>query len=231
MSVLHVYDPAECDPATGVPLGWERCRTCEGSGAKRDVPQAGRYGPGSCSACGGHGSLKAAALAFQRERQIDAEFTRVYRNPANDALTEQQREEMVSTVVRCEGCGHPASDGTWTWRDAEAERRFGTLVPERVKNSRVALDVLREGREPGLPEVHYSRCDEGCRHDGPARMRKDGGHAWHPLARGERAEIAGGMIQEASWRPVDVRTLGWPHDLRPEKLVVLCLRCYAERAR
>jgi hypothetical protein len=26
-----------------------------------------------------------------------------------------------------------------------------------------------------------------------------------------------------------VRALGWPHDLRPEKLAVLCLRCFAER--
>jgi hypothetical protein len=34
---------------------------------------------------------------------------------------------------------------------------------------------------------------------------------------------------EASWRQVDVRTLGWPHDLRENKLAVLCLRCLAEQ--
>jgi hypothetical protein len=32
---------------------------------------------------------------------------------------------------------------------------------------------------------------------------------------------------EASWRPVSLRTLGGPDDLRPENLAVLCLRCWA----
>jgi hypothetical protein len=80
--------------------------------------------------------------------------------------------------------------------------------------------------------VHYSPCDEGCRHAGPGRE-------WFEVAVGDDpwavtedvSQVALTYPREASWRPVDVRVLGWPHDLRPEKLAVLCLRCFAEWTR
>lgn len=65
---LRIYDPGECDSA-GVPLAWERCRTCKGTGivdeGAGDVnpPGAPEVIEGPCVACGGHGSLRAAALA------------------------------------------------------------------------------------------------------------------------------------------------------------------------
>jgi hypothetical protein len=51
----------------------------------------------------------------------------------------------------------------------------------------------------------------------------------------DQRKTAGDLVREhlefrASWRPVDVRCLSWPHDLRPESLAVLCLRCWAGRA-
>lgn len=118
-------------------------------------------------------------------------------------------------MIRCEDCGHPMSEGTWTHEPpcgfVEAERR-----------AMVEHDFSTDDKA-----VHYSPCDEGCRHGGPGReqvgpeVKIDLGAGSHPIEPVVR--------REASWRQVDVRTLGWPHDLRPEKLAVLCLRCYAER--
>lgn len=95
--------------------------------------------------------------------------------------------------------------------------------------------------------VWWSPCDEGCRHQGDVRARNtqpdDGSRSWTPapmppieagLTAGEVASRVAALgprvVVEASWRAVDVRLLGWPHDLRPEKLSVLCLRCWAARS-
>jgi hypothetical protein len=108
--------------------------------------------------------------------------------------------------------------------------------------------MLAEGKTPDWIGQHWSACDEGCRHqatavrwrtdhgplpgdgpswwpqDGPGDMAIDGREVGEYLS--DRPRIA---PVEAAWRPVDIRRLGWPHDLRPEKLALLCLRCWAER--
>jgi hypothetical protein len=214
---LRVYDPAECDER-GVPLDWERCRRCDGRGHREGYESEARYcgRPGCCvcGVCHGHGSLKAAALDWlTKRRQPESTFTG--RDP-----------------LRCEDCGHPMSEGNDL---AHAER------------------CLRMGVEPQGTigrGVFYSPCDEGCRHGGPVRC-PDGGTCHHECADFQPGGYPQGECwrtfnaeplsaygeqwprpqpkREASWRPVDVRTLGWPHDLRPEKLAVLCLRCWADR--
>ena len=210
-SILRIYDPPECDER-GVPLDWERCRLCEGTGAGRmrvEQHEPGRYrsvrSPDDtdvCGRCDGHGSLKAAALAGLK--------------------TSVRAWDGVHSTFRCEGCGHPMSEGTWQG-----------MYPgwSRDVILRQAEYELRQGREPtfaGGDPVYFSRCDERCKHGGPGRVyvgldRID----WRPWGPGE--PLVAGPTHEASWRQVDVRTLGWPHDLRPEKLAVLCLRCWAAR--
>lgn len=203
--LLRVYLPVECD-AAGVPLDWDRCRGLdELEGGMGSMHEALRQNGLTCPSCGGHGSLKAAALA--------------------DFWPDDQAE---GRPVRCQGCGHPRSEGTW-----EAP---GGLGPPDSGAERRASDDLRLGGEPTCLVTHFSRCDEGCRHDHPpARVRP-------VMARVSTRMFADGPdllidphnsapvdIVEASWRPVDVRTLSWPHDLRPEHLAILCLRCWAER--
>lgn len=208
--VLRVYDPVECDEH-GVPLDWERCRTCVGVGAYLDIDLKRQ----DCPRCDGHGSLKAAAL--------DALTRPILAQRIGESLAEHAARQ----AIRCEGCGHPMSDGTWT---ADGPHAHALACAE---------ETLRLGGEPLNPtDVHYSPCDEGCRHGGPIRSRIDGGR-WlvtpniAVTREGEQVPvsvaIAGGLEGEASWRPVDVRTLGWAHDLRPERLAVLCLRCWAQR--
>jgi hypothetical protein len=70
----------------------------------------------------------------------------------------------MDRLVRCEDCGHPGgpmSDGTWEGdppRDTDRARAFC---------GQRALEEIRSGNvTPGLPVVHYSPCDEGCRHGG-----------------------------------------------------------------
>lgn len=101
-----------------------------------------------------------------------------------------------------------------------------------------AFDLLREGTDPADFGdgncTHYSPCDEGCRHGGPGRWTNGGAMGWGLLADSDgypdvREAVRDRLTPEAAWRPVDVRTLGWPHDLRFEKLAVLCLRCWAAR--
>jgi hypothetical protein len=110
------------------------------------------------------------------------------------------------------------SEGTWEFHpqpmlcQTKGEWQKETLA--------YALDRLRDRRrdpDPRVVAVHYSPCDEGCRHGGPTRC--------------EAFTIDGPSDVEASWRQVDVRCLDWPHDLRPESLSVLCLRCFVERQR
>lgn len=118
------------------------------------------------------------------------------------------------------------SDGTWEDLPdpADPETWPATL--------REALVYERQGLG-----VHYSACDELCEHGGPWRARcgNTAEGEWDtriPVGAGARpGQVMGPGVHEveASWRPVDVRTLSWPHDLRPEQLALLCLRCWAAR--
>ena len=213
MSVLRIYDPAECD-SSGVPLDWERCQCFDGSLSPEDFWPA-------CPRCAGHGSLKAAALAeiragpkagMWRRAPVTGERYFAYTEPIHPAAR-----------LRCEDCGHPMSEGTW--EDPPLAVDLG-YVETRARAERAIL----AGRSiaPQVHSQHYSPCDEGC---------------WHPASPGRFRNVAGewvydGMMQglaapscrEASWRPVDVRRLGWPCDLRPERLAILCLRCWAARS-
>lgn len=207
--ILRWYDPKECD-ADGVPLNWGSCRACGGSGRIPLVDEARHdtYGHADCEVCGGHGSLKAACK-------------RIYRVP------------------RCGDCGHPGGpmsegiweDGTWPQRgDGPGTHAW-------------AWEHLRRGNEPprNLSDdtlehrtfaVHYSPCDGGCKHGGPWRWRTTATppDEWRYIAESPYPHIGNETASvEASWRSVDVRYLGWPHDLRPERLAILCLRCWAAR--
>lgn len=254
--VLRIYDPAECDPR-GVPLDWERCRACSGTGrtpSHLDLPREGE-----CWTCDGHGSLKAAALEYALRPQGDEEVARRIGEFDHDALpadttaavdqilADAKRTQMVAAEARaavmaqprCDDCGHPMSEGTWEPRSPQWEPREGII--DGVGTEAWALAHLRNGDDPpreilgSAAGTHYSPCDDGCSHGGHALVR-DGGSSYMALT--STAEDHAAQRQDepdtpllASWRPVDVRTLGWPHDLRPEKLAVLCLRCWAARAR
>jgi hypothetical protein len=222
VSVLRVYDPGECDER-GVPLDWERCRLCNGEGKAFYRPRDASYDGEPCQDCGGHGSLKAAALAAR---------------PWATYFTGQE-----AGPHRCEDCGHPMSEGTWEHRSIKlAAGLMGASRPapsaEEVYTTAMghAITRARRGQEPesfGLWDAtHWSHCDEGCRHGGPVRHAGLGGTD-DVLAKGRTVEALieffGADKVQASWRPVDVRPLGWPHDLRPEKLAVLCLRCWSAR--
>lgn len=241
MSILRVYDPADCDER-GVPLDWECCRTCKGAGEVQysTTPGIDPRDPAcetredQCGVCDGHGSLRAAALAEKEWRDDGWALVRPVAPPHTH---------------RCESCGHPMSEGTWEydtagWRGGKGEWcEPAHPTAAHVRLDEHALAVLREGQEPTMYGVHYSSCDEGCRHYGLAFDE----HGYltadppveivRPVPEGTDSDVQiGPLIDEgygpyqASWRPVDVRTSGWPHDLRPEKLAVLCLRCFAERS-
>lgn len=137
--------------------------------------------------------------------------------------------------VRCADCGHPGgpmSEGTWEGDPPQGVERARTFCEQR------AFDELRTGNlTPRLPVVHFSPCDEGCRHGGPGRELTPATSRSVTLLEDPWSEYGGvayltsaGVAIEASWRLVDVRTLGWPHDLRPERLAILCLRCLADRS-
>lgn len=153
--------------------------------------------------------------------------------------------DLPAQPARCEDCGHPMSEGTWEGcGDGIRGEDLPTLG---VGFLRTALMDLRRGDEPLVAPVHYSPCGEGCRHGLPARWaeldelvpgasRDIAEEAWDdvpgstdPTGRDEVRDLLSAGPIEASWRQVDVRTLGWPHDLRPEKLAVLCLRCWAAK--
>jgi hypothetical protein len=214
MTVLRQYDPDECD-SEGVPLDWEKCRNCGGEGRKGlwrkgsivAVDLETGTASATCAVCDGHGSLKAAALEFLSN--------------VSDRGADEHDEH------RCEDCGHPMSEGTW---EDPPLAKWNGYVETRAKGEA----AIMAGREPTLAvhSLHFSGCDEGCRHDCRAvRLAAD-----LPLCPSV-SDLVGPFVAghpevlvEASWRPVDVRTLGWPHDLRPEKLAVLCLRCLAGRS-
>jgi hypothetical protein len=129
-------------------------------------------------------------------------------------------------AVRCECCGHPlCRDEVWHDR-RRAPRDPRTIIDGELRSRYLAAAerVLREGREPAelVEYVHYSPCDEGCRHGGPVRARHPHEQAWEHWGReltlpSLPATYAHAEVQ-ASWRPVATRATG-----------VLCLRCYAER--
>lgn len=190
-------------------MDWSECGRCAGMGKVPALMPHGAVARGvesGCPNCGGYGSLRAAALAH--------------------AIGWQQPSE----AGRCEGCGHPMSDNPW------GERADGEpLLPHEAEAQlEYALGELRAGNEPDTWErlTHWSSCDEGCQHDGPFRYTLPDGR-WQTQFAGIKTDIARGVASgaryEASWRPVDVRAMTWPHDLRPESLMALCLRCWAAR--
>jgi hypothetical protein len=230
-SILRIYDPSERDD-DGTPLDWDRCRMCHlgiglpgpsysvlRPGWLRNGSRSSEWGADiACPGCGGHGSLKAAALA---------------------ALEHDRRHRAFANPFRCEDCGHPMSDGTWEPPDLTKRpdlRGSQWLWDDRAWVLGRAASYLRDGREPfdGSEHAmaHWSPCDEECRHyHAPGRISMDDGVTWNVVSEVHHVGVvrrAGGLI-EASWRAVDVRTLSWPHDLRPERLAVLCLRCWAAR--
>jgi hypothetical protein len=211
MSVLRVYTPAECD-ADGVPLDWEQCRECDGVGWFPEEDAGGNQWRETCPVCEGHGSLKRAALDHWRHS-----VTIPVPYEGDPPIT-------IPREVRCEGCGHPMSDGTWEGRRPPIEAGYDA--------EGFARNALRRGDEPDFSPlgygVHYSACDEGCGHGGPVlrfnAYGRDGAASYDELP-----PIRDGFF--ASWRQVDVRRLSWPCDLRPEMLAMLCTRCYAERGK
>lgn len=211
MTVLRIYDPWECSEQS-VPLDWECCRSCDGTGRYRD-PRVWGTMPGStaCDKCVGHGSLKAAALVG---------ITRLKR-------MQTPPDEYVD---RCESCNHPMSEGTW--EDPEVAGCVG-YVRTRAEGEAA---ILRGDENPLATcySVHYSPCDKACEHGGPVRWREPTRERWADGDDFTACDVANytrytPRVVEAAWRSVDIRTLGWPADLRPERLAVLCLRCFAER--
>jgi ribosomal protein L40E len=198
-TIFRLYQKPECD-SNLVPLDWYRCRTCKGTG-RNPIDDA------HCWPCGGYGSLRAAALHALMTPVLHASFT-------------------DKVKIRCEGCGHPMSDGTWEGGGAWM-RDPGYLGMK----LRQAEEALRLCLEPTGNGVLWSPCDEVCRHRGPGRYLRTEGGSWVPvtdtsMVDGQQALL--GLPLEASWRQVAVRTLGWPMDLSLNNLKILCTRCYAD---
>jgi hypothetical protein len=215
MEVLRVYEPAECDSA-GVPLDWERCRGLdELDGGMGSLHEACRQRGEDCPYCAGHGSLRAAALACAAKAEWRV---------ARGYPFKPSPEPPDGLTPRCRGCGHPMSDGIW---EDPPLAKWNGYVETRAK----AAAAIMAGREIAahVHSQHYSPCDEGCHHHPLTDCRAVRGGATHPHAEWSWQNGYSTWPREASWRPVDVRSLSWPHDLRPEKLAVLCLRCFAER--
>jgi hypothetical protein len=166
----------------------------------------------------------------------------------------REAARRAAAQPRCEDCGHPAGEGEWeygTWLWAGQVPGVTSVAPEgdarrAAWKQRSALLSLRDGQEPlrrlryepdQTLDVHWSPCDPRCLHGPPFRLRV--ADVEEPQVVVEADEPAGRWAANvdprfgpvmASWRQVDVRTLGWPHDLRPERLAVLCLRCWAARS-
>lgn len=205
MSVLRFYDdPAECD-GQGVPLDFERCRKCGGSGRYRDVRIWGTM-PGSvpCDTCGGYGSLRRAALEMKALR--------------------------LSGLIRCECCFHPLSDGVWEGQ-LSPNWTYEQELSEALRSLKRGVEPFR-GAPFGQMPVYYSDCDDRCKHRGPLRWLCAPPESIQGWVNGDVGRDVGQMIvggdplrYSASWRWVDVHLRGHPCDLRPEKIAVLCLRC------
>lgn len=242
MTIFRVYDPAECDER-GVPLDWERCRLCHSSFEDLPHPYTEVLRPGllrvgsrtsdwganvSCPSCDGHGSLKDAALSLMSTlqwagKQVD--FVEIYDAIVASPPVPGTSEHAASMLnIRCEACRHPMGDGEWLGkRPAYIAEGYEHLLVDGAIARLGAGDRAYEDGEM----AYYSPCDSKCRHDGSVLVRGQGMMSvdqmrrhWHP-----------NIHVEASWRQVDVRTLGWPHDLRPEQLATLCLRCWAKKVK
>lgn len=233
--IFRFYSKTECD-TNGVPLDWEWCRLCSASGAGRQrveevapgvlrsvrVPDGADGANEVCGRCGGYGSLKAAALALCHARFLTPG---VLSGEYGDSITVGELKKREK--LRCEGCGHPMSDGTWDGGAWTSDPGYCAMKMMQAE------EALRAGGEPTGRGIHWSPCDDRCRHKRYDLVRlvlggktvEKGSDATFPdpvyLARGGRVE--------ASWREVKVRTLDWAHDLRPESLAVLCTRCFAVR--
>jgi hypothetical protein len=216
--LLRVYDPAECDEH-GVPLDWERCRTCSGSGV---FPRGSS--PRTSPAChDGHGSLRAAV----RRALVRGVAVRGPAHGGNAALVTDEQ-------TRCKDCGHPMSDGTWEGPAAELlldpEHPFTAADAEREWLEMQAWKREPEGQRVRHNVNYWSACDEDCRHGAPFQVYNQDTlianiTASYPGGAADHARQGGAV--RASWRVVDVRPRGWAHDLRPERLAVLCSRCLA----
>lgn len=241
--ILREYSPAECDNQ-GLPLDWFKCQWCRGSGSRLHRPQDGGgmhvNGPKTCPDCDGQGSLRAAALmALWKHDQKDTGSGICVEGPSCPVLTHK---------ARCEGCGHPMSDGEWEGLEVSEE-----LV---IANAEEKLEL---GSEPHRNGVHYSPCDERCRHQGPSWL-EDGTSTSAGRLKLRRLGVWKGTGEpyegtiKASWRIVDIRVgmevmnlfkAGisvydvtefnnldvWhlrPWDLRRENVALLCLRCWVE---
>jgi hypothetical protein len=241
MSILRIYDTDECDEAGGVPLSWARCQLCRGGKVVPEDDDSTLRAVKPCPACEGHGSLRAAVLA----ELTTPSFTIDTYGPTYEMVDGEMRQtaparkaDPPDPTVRCAGCGHPMSVGTW---EASDVGRASDFLPAILRH---AVTALRNGSDPSFNgwwnATHWSPCDDGCRHgtgDGgeAVRWRFEGGE-WqtHEGLCGADPEWLADVRRsydemQVSWRAVDVRTLGWAHDLRPERLAVLCLRCWAGR--
>lgn len=219
---LRLYTKAECEEWTARmrqgprPLDWERCRTCEGAGEVDAGDEGGGVMDGPlrpvflpCPTCGGYGSLRAMA-------RIVAIHQGLYSPVAwSDYL---RGAEKGRYPARCEDCSHPMSDGTW---DGPAVEVMGDGLGQ-VSAERMVEDWIEQQHDPKRVRYNadfWSACDEGCKHgiDAGARIKP------RPV------ELGGPRPGSASWRQVDVRTLGWAFDLSRSNLAILCLRCWMAR--
>ena len=231
-----IIDPRDCDEH-GTPLDWLRCRGCGGPGIIRHDHVPGRRFNEVCPTCDGHGCLKAAALArLLLERGRDDHVTDVEDvysehgsfaratcscgwesavmddSDAHDAawMHREHDPHPAHGVARCEDCNHLMGEGTWE----------GDINPHQTMPDKIAyvIQCFRLGKEPALEiGVHYSRCDEKCRHGGHMRMHNigpsipedtwvevEGAHPNDPPV-DVQAHVKFFDVVHASWRQVDVR--------------------------
>jgi hypothetical protein len=157
-------------------------------------------------------------------------------------------DELQDDPMRCEDCGHPDNAAMWDADPAYPGLRPGVffwdaMAPGQADLLSSAFGELRNGREPAFEPVHYSRCDQQCRHDGPVQWQSDAGRP-RERWRVARSDVDGHLLGvdeialayryngqvRASWRAVDIRTLFGTDGLHLERLAVLCLRCLAGRS-
>lgn len=215
---LRIYDPWELGVGNR-PVGWERCEAC-GGGGKVASPKAGwpdsqdsvlavKYESRVCEWCGGHGSLKAACLHGL--------------GLAIRGVTHPLDGDWH--MRRCEDCAHPMTEGTWVNPD---HPRSGSPILDDVAIAELLTKPYHtfHGWAERHGAVHYSPCDKFCHHSGPGRAPR-----WGEMVEYNELINNVGITPgfEASWRPVDVRTLGHPFDLRIERIALLCSRCYGTR--
>jgi hypothetical protein len=124
-------------------------------------------------------------------------------------------------TVRCEGCGHPQGE--------PAPNRLVKHPQGWDRPVAIFANFLRRvGRDPRMwgSVVHWTRCDEGCRHGAPFRWRDPlVSRAWNTDVRPGQAvaqvfAIEPGYDIEASWRRVTADADG-----------TLCTRCRAGQSK